>query len=233
MIVRYILKSEENVPWDDLKENLRLWKFVDERTGKENFIRLVEDQDQYLVAVLRYYVKLKETEIKLDENDEEVREENEVTSQKWARIYFLRPHSPMYLLIRFQPETSDNKHIRNKVRMLVSRCIGGNDDYFQYAQFNIEAIHDDYSEDTWAGAIKNRANNVRSGVLYGSNIAADSDFGQGYVRSPKNFIGVNTSYFGEDEAIRYNKHSFQFFKDHDDDEIIAWFMNEGRKYIRT
>ncbi len=233
MIVRYVLKSEDSVPWDDLKGKLRLWRVVDEKTDKENFIRLVEEHEKYLVAVLRYYVRLKETEITLDENDNEITEEKEVISQKWVRLYFLRPHSPMYVLIRFQPETSGSKYIRNEVRLFVSRCISGDDRYFQYARFDIEAIHDDYSEDTWVGAVTKRANNVRSGVLYGSNIAADSDFGPGYVRSPKNFIGVYTSYFGGREAIKYNRHSFQFYKDHEDDEIIAWFMNEGRRYIRS
>ena len=221
MITRYILKSDDSLPWNNLVEKLKLWRTVDEETSKENFIKITETQDKYVIAILRYYIRMKEVEVTLDDNGEEKRKENDVIKQNWARLYFLRPQSPQFVLIRFQPETSRYGHVKNKVRVLISRCIAGTDDYFQYARFNIEAIHNDYSVDTWVGAIKDRSNNVRSGVLFGTNIAGDSDFGAGYVRSPKNYIGVYTNYFGGREPIRYNKHSFQLYKDHEDDEIIA------------
>jgi len=231
MITRYVLVSDNPLPWNDLKSCIKNWRVTDKDTGKENFIRIIEDFDSYIVAILRYYVRDKNIEIILNENDEEERKEEEIITQNWATLYFLKPFSPQYVLIRFQPGTSGRTYFRNKISTLISRCISGKDNAFRYARFNIEAIHSDHVDDTWAGAIIDREDNVRSGVFYGNNIAGDSDFGDGYMRSPKNFIGILSSYFGFSEAVRYNKHSFQLYKDHDDNEIISFFRDECSHYI--
>lgn len=116
---------------------------------------------------------------------------------------------------------------------VISKALSGHDKYVQYAEMDIMQIARDYRKN-WLGSITRRGH-WQSGTLWGDDLASDSVVGAEFVRSHKNQIGIETSYFGGVIKVRITKDgSIVVYANLDNklNDFVDFIKDELLRYIK-